>query len=589
MSNKVNSHAVLSNRLAVSISGSGGSGALTTGQILLNAFGLAGFYGVMNRSSGPQIRGGESAVMLSLSDQPLELLPDVFQVHFALDWRNFERFADEIPLNQNSWVFFDNSREKPPGLVEKSGAKVLGLNLSATLKDLPDGRANMLALGILAAWVGLDIAVCEQALRKTLGKKGDAVLSSSLAALQAGQALLLAKLPSQNVLANWQAQPASKWLMSGNEAVGLGALQGGVRFAAAYPITPATEIVEYLAPRIEKLGGHLLIAEDELAAINMVIGASFGGVPAMTSTSGPGFSLMTEAMGLAIASETPVLVVNVMRGGPSTGIPTKSEQTDLNQILYGFHGEAPHVVLAPISIADCAPCAFWATGLAEALQTLVVLISDQRIGQSKAILEPLTFSDQPLKRQTLAQGELSDYQRYALTESSISPMSEPGLMEGIYTADGLEHNPSGLPSSQALDHQQQLHKRAAKLNQFDYGEHWAWSKAYAVPNSARQICLVTWGSSTAVCQEAALQMQTARVSVQVLALRLLMPLQVAEIQTICKNQEVWVVEQSASGQFIHYLWSQQAIPATAQSIAQAGPLMISVRQILDAILGENHE
>ena len=589
MPNKIHASNPSANRLAISMSGSGGSGALTTGQILLNAFGLAGFYGVMNRSSGPQIRGGESAVMLSLSDQPLELLPDVFQVHFALDWRNFERFADEIPLNPNSTVFYDNSREKLPGLVENSGAKVLGLNLSAALKDLPDGRANILALGILAAWVGLDVSFCEQALRKTLGKKGDAVLNASLAALQAGYAMLLTEQPSQNCLANWQAQTSSKWLMSGNEAVGLGALQGGVRFAAAYPITPATEIVEYLAPRIEQLGGHLLIAEDELAAINMVIGASFGGVPAMTSTSGPGFSLMTEAMGLAIASETPVLVVNVMRGGPSTGIPTKSEQTDLNQILYGFHGEAPHVVVAPISIADCAPCAFWGTGLSEALQTLVVLISDQRLGQSKAILEPLTFSEQPLKRQKLAAGALSDYQRYALTQSSISPMSEPGILEGIYTADGLEHNPSGLPSSQAIDHQQQLHKRADKLNQFDYGEYWAWQKAYAVSKSARQICLATWGSSTAVCQEAALRMQALGLSVQVLALRLLLPLQVAAIQAICKDQEVWVVEQSASGQFIHYLWSQQAIPGNAQTIAQAGPLMISVQQILDAILGENHE
>lgn len=580
-------------RLAISISGSGGSGALTTGQILLNAMGLAGFYGVMNRSSGPQIRGGESAVMLALSDQPLELLPDVFQVHFALDWRNFERFADEIPLNANSLVLYDHSREKCPGLVEKSAANCVGLNLSQALKNVPEGRANMLALGVLAGWMGLDLTFVEQALQKVLGKKGAAVLEASTQAFNAGRNLLLETLSSPQPLANWQANTQPKWQLTGNEAVGLGALLGGVRFAAAYPITPATEIVEYLAPRITQLGGHVLIAEDELAAINMAIGSSFGGVPSMTSTSGPGFSLMTEAMGLAIASETPLLVVNVMRGGPSTGIPTKSEQTDLNQMLYGFHGETPHIVVAPVSISDSVSCSFWAIGLAEALQTLVVLASDQRIGQSRAILAPIPLGEQTLKRVVLPEGALSDYQRYALTESSVSPMAELGNLEGIYTAEGLEHSPKGLPSSAAHDHQTQLQKRSAKLQQFDYGADWALQQDFvperATGKTPSPICLVTWGSNTAVCLEVAQQLQQLGIAVRVVALRLLMPLQVTALQKACEGRKVWVVEQSQSGQLIHYLWSHQAIPLAANSLAQAGPLMISTQQLRQTILEANHD
>ena len=161
----------------------------------------------------------------------------------------------------------------------------------------------------------------------------------------------------------------------------MGALRGGVRFAAAYPITPASEILEWLAPSFAKVGGVLLQAEDELAAINMIIGASFGGTPALTATSGPGLALMIEALGLATAAEIPVVVVDVMRAGPSTGIPTKSEQADLNIAVYGLHGDAPHLVLAPQSIADCLFTTQWAVYLAEALQAPAVVLSDQFIGR----------------------------------------------------------------------------------------------------------------------------------------------------------------------------------------------------------------
>ncbi len=172
-----------------------------------------------------------------------------------------------------------------------------------------------------------------------------------------------------------------------------------MRFVAAYPITPASEILEWLAPRLEQVGGSLLQAEDELASVNMIIGASFGGVPALTATSGPGLSLMMEGLGLAVASETPVTVVNVMRGGPSTGIPTKSEQADLNIALYGLHGDAPHLVLAPLDIGDCVFTTQWAVQLAEHLQTVAIVLSDQFLGQSRTISATPPSRELPLARQ----------------------------------------------------------------------------------------------------------------------------------------------------------------------------------------------
>lgn len=554
------------NSLAISISGSGGTGAVTVGLILLEAVAKAGFYGAMTRSFGPQIRGGESAVMLNLSDQPIETLAEFSHIHLALDWLKFERFSDEIPLTQDSLVIYDNNREKPPGLVESSGAKLIGIALQNAVKTVKDSRMNMFALGVLAHQIGLNSMFIEAALKKTLGKKGNTVINSSLEAIEAGRKLISNRYYA--VLSSWQPTHQPRWNISGNEACGLGVLRGGLKLAAAYPITPATDIVEYLASRIEKLGGRVLVAEDELAAMNMVIGGSFGGLPSMTATSGPGFSLMTEAMGLAIASETPALVVTVMRGGPSTGIPTKSEQTDLNQVLYGFHGEAPHVVVAPLNVQEMVMISQWSLRLAEALQTLVVEVSDQHLGQSRVIIDPIPPVDFKLNR-LLPAATASDYQRYQLTQEAVSPIAWPGTPDTQYTADGLEHTETGKPSSAAKDHQQQLAKRAQKTTQFDYGERWA--KLTEIENSTRMV--ITWGSSYEAVRAAVdtLNQQGERISL--LGLRLLMPLQTEKIQALTQDKAIMVVEQNASGQLFHYLLSDNAIPQNSQSIAEAGPIL----------------
>ena len=180
----------------------------------------------------------------------------------------------------------------------------------------------------------------------------------------------------------------------------VGALRGGVRFVGCYPITPATDLVEWMAPQLQKLGGRLALAEDELAAINMVLGASYGGVPAMTVTSGPGLSLMVESIGLGIAAEIPAVIVDVMRGGPSTGIPSKTEQSDVNIAIYGGHGDAPRIVLAPTSVRDCMFTGEWAVYLAELLQTPVIVLSDQALGQAYTVIDPKPDRPQPLARRT---------------------------------------------------------------------------------------------------------------------------------------------------------------------------------------------
>ena len=246
-------------------------------------------------------------------------------------------------------------------------------------KAVPDGRPNMIALGIAARLLGFDCRAAVRAGREAARRQGQAAIEASRAAIKVGFEAA-AGLEFEQRSPPPKPITAQRWLMSGNEATALGAIRGGIRFAAAYPITPATEILEWLAPNLAKVGGVLLQAEDELAAINMIIGASYGGTPSLTATSGPGLSLMIEALGLATAAEIPIVVVDVMRGGPSTGIPTKSEQADLNIAVYGLHGDAPHLVLAPQSVADCLFTTQWATYLAEALQAPAIVLSDQFIG-----------------------------------------------------------------------------------------------------------------------------------------------------------------------------------------------------------------
>jgi len=561
-----------SSSFSVAVTGAGGSGAVTTGLILLEAMALHGFYGFMLRSSGPQIRGGESAVMMHFDTSEVLSSNNQFDYLLALDWFNIERFIDEIPLDENSLVIFANSSGDIPPVLCQSKAQFVGFDLKKSAKSIEAGRANMIGLGLLASTFSLSSKNIALAVNKILGHKGKKIVEASIAAIISG----MDEQKNQWALRNTDRviESQTRWSITGNEACGLGALYAGVRFVAAYPITPATEILEWLSPRLEKLGGGLLQAEDELASINMIIGASFGGIPSLTATSGPGLSLMLEGIGLAISSEIPVVIINVTRGGPSTGIPTKSEQSDLNIALYGCHGDAPHLVLAPLNISDAVFTSYWATCLAEQLQTAAIVLSDQFLGQSRAIINKPAIADIKCERVTVnpvqekvQEKDQENYQRYKILDNGISPMCIPGTEGCMYTADGLEHNPEGTPSSMSIDHLAQLEKRSHKLLQFDYGKQWA------EISGAGNIVLISWGSSSAMVNEAARQLKKQSCSIKTIAIRLLMPLQTDLLSDELKDaKKVIVIEQNQGKQLFHYLHAQNSLPINAYSYARSGPL-----------------
>ena len=569
--------AARSGSFSVAVTGSGGSGAVTTGLILLEAAAHAGYFGMLSRSAGPQIRGGESAAMLRLGPAPLDCMDDRFDLLVGLDWLNIARFIDEIPLDRDSLVLADPAAGAVPAVLTQSGARVREVPFKELASSAADGRANMVALGALAAAGGFPQDALLAGLNAVLAGKGERVRQASSQCLTLGYQQGIETLPRAAGAAR---HPVARWNISGNEACGLGALRGGIRFVAAYPITPASEILEWLAPRLEQVGGSLLQAEDELASINMIIGASFGGVPALTATSGPGLSLMTEGLGLAVASETPLTVIDVMRGGPSTGIPTKSEQADLNIALYGLHGDAPHLVLAPLTISDCVFTTQWAVQLAEHLQTVAVVLSDQSLGQSRTISPTPPNLELPLVRRTLVTPD-DTYRRYAPSADGISPMTVPGKPHGMYTADGLEHNQRGTPSSRASDHLEHLDKRLRKITAHDFGAHWA------EVSGDGEIALLTWGSSGGAVREAAARLEAAGASVRVVALRLLMPLQSEALRNALAGcSRVWVIEQNHGRQLFHYLKSFDALPGDARSLARPGPLPLRPGDIVAALTEE---
>ncbi|GAB4435848.1 MAG: 2-oxoacid:acceptor oxidoreductase subunit alpha [Rhodocyclaceae bacterium] len=528
--------------VSLALAGSGGAGVVTAGALLQEAAARAGWYALMSRSAGPQIRGGEAAALLRLASRPVSSHADAFDILVALDWGRIARFADEMPLAAGALVIGEAKEGEAPEAIARAGCRSLALPMRDIARGIPGGRPNMVALGAAARMIGLPEAAMKQVLEHSLASKGAEAVEASAAAFRAGMRAA-ADFPRRPLPPPVPAGARKRWNITGSEATALGALRGGVRFVAAYPITPATDVLEWLAATLPGVGGALIQAEDELAAINQVLGASWGGVPALTATSGPGLSLMTESIGLAVAAEVPAVIVDVQRGGPSTGIPTKSEQCDLDIALHGMHGEAPHLVVAPVSIADCLFATQWAVHLAESLQSPAIVLGDQQLGQAKAVIEaPGEFPF--IARRLTWEGGAQPYRRYALTDSGISPMALPGRAGGQHTADGLEHDESGTPSSASSDHAAQLDKRARKLERHDYGEHWAQIEGEG------DLALITWGSSTGPSREALERLAQAGLAARLVALRLLAPAQPEKLaRALAGARRILVGEQSHSGQF----------------------------------------
>lgn len=569
------------NSLTIAMVGAGGDGVVTMGEMIAQAAARAGLHVMKTEAYGPQIRGGEASCTVRVSAEPIFSPGDTVDVLVVFSFADLARFKGELVPAPDAVVLYDSADPIPvaeAGLPLGASTRALPVPFTQLAKDSAQTPAakNVVALGILAELFGLPGDGIRTAIEKKFGKKKESVLAQNLRAYELGiaHAKELGGVQSKRL----SYEPGSRrLLMSGNEATAMGALHAGCRFFAGYPITPSTEILQLLAEWMPEVGGSVVQTEDELAAIGAVIGASYAGVKSMTATSGPGLSLMTEMLGLSSIAEVPAVIVNVQRGGPSTGIPTKSEQSDLWQSLYGTHGDAPRVVLACSDVEDSFHTTVDAFNIAEEYQIPVIVLSDQLIAQRKETLSIETLVHDVRERvQPTEEALAAGYHRYADTVSGVSPMSRPGARNATYQTNGLEHDSEGRPSASYLVHERMNEKRYRKLrpirDQYRFVRHYG-------PEDA-DVGILCWGSSKGPVKEAVLRANAAGASVAAFVPQVLYPFPKQELEAfLARVKQLVVIELSYSAQFYKYLRTFLDLPESTLLFKRSGGKNLTVDEV----------
>ncbi len=564
--------------LTLAIVGSGGDGAVVAGDILSMACAAEGLHVMKTEAYGPQIRGGESSCTVRISTEPILAQADAIDALVVFSWDDFARFASEITPAPDATILYEAADSAPESFSAFNLVPVAFGDL-AREANAPKNK-NIAALGVMCQIFDLPAAPVRLAMERRFGKKAAEVIESNLRAFDHGIEAARSIKVSTKRLVYERAEP--KLLMSGNEAVAVAAIDAGCRFFAGYPITPSSEVLHFLGEWLPRIGGTCLQTEDELAAIGAVVGGSFAGVKSMTATSGPGLSLMAEMIGLASMAEVPAVVYNVQRGGPSTGIPTKSEQSDLMHAVYASHGDTPRVVIACSDVEDSYHATVEAFNIAEEFQVPVIVLSDQSIAQCRETLDAGSLTHPVHDRRVATPDELSEYRRYRVTESGVSPMSIPGMAGGMYQTNGLEHDEQGRPSSMFITHERMNAKRYRKLEAIAGRD--GLVRRYG-PAKA-DLGIICWGSSAGPVRLAVEQLNASGASVAALVPQMIVPLPKAQIQSFIDGcREILIVELSYSQQFHHYLRAEVDLPrgGATQVHARSGGKALTVSEIISAV------
>ncbi len=570
--------------LVVGAVGRGGDGVILSGELLMASAASRGLYGYMVQSYGPQIRGGESSFRARFNVEQVSSPGDFLDILAVFDWAAYKMFKQELRPKEGAFVLHDEDNPAPEG--EMAPGRIMAAPFAKLSKSSTGGlqAKNVVMLGVLCGFFELDAEGVRAGIKKKFAKKGGEVLDKNLAAFEAGFSYGQANSTGETQKMRLDHVPGPpKLVLSGNEALALGALHAGCRFYAGYPITPSSEILEFMGKNMWKFGGSFIQAEDELASIGMVLGASFGGTKAMTATSGPGFSLMTEMLGLGSMMEIPAVIVDVQRTGPSTGIPTKSEQSDLWQAIFGMHGDAPRVVLAPSDVEDCFHAAVDAFNISEEYQLPVVILSDQLLAQRKVTLPSLPLDKEVVSRRTPAEGDVEGgYKRYKLgSGDGVSPMAVPGDPRGIYQTTGLEHNEKGEPTSSFELHEAMNEKRYKKLKAV--AERYRYVRRYGAGEP--EVGILAWGSSKGAIKEAVAKANAKGLKVAAFIPELLYPFPKHELEAFLRPlKKIVIIELSYGGQFYKYLKTFLELPEERVLLKKrSGGAFLGVAEVESAI------
>jgi 2-oxoglutarate ferredoxin oxidoreductase subunit alpha len=480
--------------VVIAIVGSGGDGVALLGDLLLGMAAEQGIYGMMVQSYGPQIRGGESAVMLRLSEREVQFEGDDSDLLLCFRITDLKRFKGAVRLHAKSVVVAESTdiAELPEwlGTTERAPCRYPFATFENGI-EVAGPPKNMKGLALITRMLGWDPEFARATLRKRFGHKPKALANNILTF---NGALEAADLPA---LTRLRANGHALHVETGNEAIARGAMSAGLGFFAGYPITPSSEVMETVIEELPALGGRVVQAEDEIAALGMVLGASFGGVPAMTATSGPGLSLMTEMLGLSSMAELPAVIVDCQRAGPATGMPSRTEQSDLFHAVFGGHGDFPRAVLGVYDVVHAREVMSKAFYLSETYQLPVLVMSDAYIAQRRQIREvPMNPPGRVMRRKwTPADGP----KRFDLDGShGVNAFRVPGTPGGTYPAAGIEHTPEGQPTSDTRMHEDMNAKRFRKLDAIA-AETVGWFRTLGDDRAPNGI--VAWGSQYGILRE----------------------------------------------------------------------------------------
>jgi len=556
---------------AVGIGGAAGQGIATPGNILARIFARRGLNLNAYNAYQSLIRGGHTFLTIRASDGPVRSMGDSLDVMVPLNQDTMDRHLGIMP--SGSSVIYDEAKITPEDTPE--GVQLCPL----PIKELIVGNklaANTVAVAVVLNMLGIEFDDLADALERIFSRKGKAVVESNMEIAQRGYDYAADNFSSFP----YKAPRLSKGLavVTGNEAAGMGALAAGVKFYAAYPMSPSTGVLMYIAQHARELGVMVRQVEDEIGVMNMVIGAAHAGCRAMCATSGGGFALMTEAIGMSGMIETPIVCIDVQRAGPATGVPTKTEQGDLWQLLGAGQGDYQKFIVAPVSQTDLFNTIPELFNLTDRYQCPGLVLSDLLISEGTSTVDPDDLNWQP----DIDRGKMifpdgsandnpyggyndNDYLRYANTESGISPRAVPGVPGHIHVAASDEHDEDGTLISDEFTNphkrRMMVEKRARKmetvLDEIDPPE-------LVGPNDA-SATLVGFGSTWGVILEAIEKLAAEdEIVVNQLHVKWIVPFHADVISSIlADSKKIIIVENNYSGQFARYLRSETGIKGDA--------------------------
>nr|WP_295971598.1 2-oxoacid:acceptor oxidoreductase subunit alpha [uncultured Bacillus sp.] len=540
------------NQLSWKVGGQQGEGIESTGEIFSIALNRLGYYLYGYRHFSSRIKGGHTNNKIRVSTTQVRSIADDLDILVAFDQETIDVNYKE--LHENGIIIADSRLN--PKKPEDTQASMYAVPFTEIATDLGTSlMKNMVAVGATCAILNLNINVFKDVVQEIFGKKGQQVVDKNMEAIKAGYDYLKNQLTDATQIMELEKADGQKRLfMIGNDAIALGALAGGCRFMAAYPITPASEIMEYLIKQLPPLGGAVIQTEDEIAAATMAIGANYGGVRSITASAGPGLSLKMEAIGLSGMTETPLVIVDTQRGGPSTGLPTKQEQSDLMAMIYGTHGEIPKIVMAPSTVQEAFYDTAEAFNLAEEYQCPVIVLSDLQLSLGKQTVDPLDYSKVQIRRGKLIQDELPEtnsyFKRYEVTEDGVSPRVIPGMKYGVHHVTGVEHDETGKPSEAAANRNAQMDKRFRKLDNIKFN-----TPVYKnAPHEEADLLIIGFNSTRGAIEEAVIRLEKDGLKVNHAHIRLIHPFPTDELLPLVNSaKKIAVVENNATGQLANII------------------------------------